>query len=115
MTPAEYKNGGKYLVIKYSFAESPFGHILVASTEKGICYMAFADDEFLAFSTMQNHFPNAQYRQMVDLIQQTALYIYPQLDKAEPNKTTFERIRFSAQNMANALENSDGIIDDLRT
>lgn len=76
MTPAEYKNGGKDLAINYSFAESPFGNILVASTGKGICYMAFTDDEHVAFSTMQNHFPNAHFRQMVDLIQQNALYIF---------------------------------------
>ena len=76
MTPAEYKNGGKDLAINYSFAESPFGNILVASTEKGICYMAFTDDEPVAFSTMQNHFPNAHFRQIIDLIQQNALYIF---------------------------------------
>ena len=76
MTPAEYKNGGCNLNINYSFAESPFGNILVASTTKGICYMAFADDDELAFSSLQNHFPNAQFRQMVDLIQQNALYIF---------------------------------------
>lgn len=76
MTPAEYKNGGKDLAINYSFAESPFGNILVASTEKGICYMAFFDDEIVAFQTIRNHFPNAVFRQMVDLIQQNALYIF---------------------------------------
>lgn len=76
MTPAEYKNGGKNLTINYSFAESPFGDILVASTEKGICYMSFSDDGDKAFSTMQNHFPNANFKQMVDLIQQNALYIF---------------------------------------
>lgn len=76
MTPAEYKNGGKDLAINYSFAESPFGKILVASTKKGICYMAFADNEATAFSAMQNHFPNAHFRQIVDLIQQNALYIF---------------------------------------
>ncbi|WP_310555715.1 methylated-DNA--[protein]-cysteine S-methyltransferase [Flavobacterium sp.] len=76
MTPAEYKNGGKDLAINYSFAECQFGNILVASTEKGICYMAFADDEIIAFSTMHNHFPKANFRQMVDLIQQNALNIF---------------------------------------
>jgi AraC family transcriptional regulator, regulatory protein of adaptative response / methylated-DNA-[protein]-cysteine methyltransferase len=76
MTPAEYKNGGRDLVINYSFAESTFGNILVASTPKGICYMAFADNEIAALSTFKNHFPNAHYRQMVDLIQQNALYIF---------------------------------------
>ncbi len=45
MTPGEYKNGGENLSINYSFAETPFGNILVASTSKGICYIAFADNE----------------------------------------------------------------------
>lgn len=76
MTPAEYKNGGKNLDINYSFAESHFGNILVASTVKGICYMAFTDDETHAFSILQNHFPNAHFRQNVDLIQQNALSIF---------------------------------------
>jgi AraC family transcriptional regulator of adaptative response/methylated-DNA-[protein]-cysteine methyltransferase len=76
MTPAEYKNGGKDLAINYSFAESPFGNILVASTQKGICYMAFYEDETTAFSTMQSHFPNASFHRKLDLIQQNALFIF---------------------------------------
>ena len=76
MTPGEYKNGGENLSINYSYAESPFGNILVASTSKGICYMAFADDEKEALKTLQKNFPNARYKQMVDLIQQNALYIF---------------------------------------
>lgn len=76
MTPAEYKNGGNALSINYSFAESPFGNILVASTSKGICYLAFADDREEAFSQLQHQFPNAGYHQVVDLIQQNALFIF---------------------------------------
>ncbi len=76
MTPGEFKNGGENLFINYSYAESPFGDILVASTPKGICHMAFADDETEALHKLQNNFPNAQLRQMVDLIQQNALYIF---------------------------------------
>ncbi len=76
MTPGEFKNGGENLSINYSYAESPFGNILVASTSKGICHMAFADDETQAFNALQKKFPNAQFRQVVDLIQQNALYIF---------------------------------------
>jgi len=76
MTPGEYKNGGENLTINYSFAESPFGDLLVASTSKGICHMAFADNQTNAFEEMKQHFPNASYHQMVDLIQQNALYIF---------------------------------------
>lgn len=78
MTPAEYKHDGKGLQINYSFAETPFGNILVASTEKGICYMAFCDDKALAFAIMQSQFSNAHFSQMTDLIQQNALAFFTQ-------------------------------------
>ena len=76
MTPGEYKNGGESLSINYSFAESPFGNILVASTTKGICYMAFADDPEETLHELKTKFPNASYKQMVDLVQQNVLYIF---------------------------------------
>jgi AraC family transcriptional regulator of adaptative response/methylated-DNA-[protein]-cysteine methyltransferase len=76
MSPGEYKNGGEELTINYSFAESPFGNILVASTPKGICHLAFADDEKAALEVLKNMFPKAAYRQMVDLAQQNVLYIF---------------------------------------
>jgi AraC family transcriptional regulator of adaptative response/methylated-DNA-[protein]-cysteine methyltransferase len=76
MTPGEYKNGGENLQINYSFAESPFGNILIASTVKGICYMAFFDDEAQVIKDLTSHFPNAHYRQRTDLAQQNALYIF---------------------------------------
>src|SRR6202012_6292919 len=70
MTPGEYKNGGEQLHINYSFAESPFGTIIVGSTAKGICYMAFADNGYdTAFAELQKYFPNATYNQLVDKIQ----------------------------------------------
>ena len=76
MSPGEYKNGGENITINYSFAETPFGNILVASTPRGICHMAFADDENLALQSLQEMFPNATYHQMVDLSQQNVLYIF---------------------------------------
>jgi AraC family transcriptional regulator, regulatory protein of adaptative response / methylated-DNA-[protein]-cysteine methyltransferase len=83
MTPGEFRNGGAELEINYSFAESPFGALLVASTSKGICYMAFVDHatpsgEPAAFADLRSRFPNARLRQMTDLIQQNALYIFTQ-------------------------------------
>ncbi|MDN3585101.1 methylated-DNA--[protein]-cysteine S-methyltransferase [Pedobacter aquatilis] len=76
MSPAEYKNGGKNLSINYSFAETPFGNIIVASTTKGICYMVFEDDEETAMTNLKVKFPNATYLQKLDLIQQNALFIF---------------------------------------
>lgn len=76
MTPGEYKNGGENLNINYSFAESPFGNIIVASTPKGICHVAFTGDETKALEALMNKFPNAYFKQMTDLIQQNALFIF---------------------------------------
>src|SRR6187399_473775 len=78
MTPGEYKNGGEALSINYSFAESPFGEIIVASTSKGVCHLAFITDRDSAMAELQAQFPHARYGQTVDLIQQNALYIFSQ-------------------------------------
>lgn len=76
MTPAEFKNGGKNLSINYSFAESPFGKLLVASTAKGVCYMAFYEEEDLALESLKMKFPNAVFIPETDLLQQNALFIF---------------------------------------
>ncbi|WP_336958408.1 methylated-DNA--[protein]-cysteine S-methyltransferase [Chryseobacterium contaminans] len=76
MSPAEYKNGGKSLAINYSFSESPFGNILVASTEKGICYMAFENDKETALGNLQHKFPNASFFEKQDALQKNALSIF---------------------------------------
>ncbi len=76
MTPGEYKNRGENLLVNYSYAETPFGQILVASTHKGICHMGFVDNEELAFQELKKPFPNATFNQVVDRIQQHALFIF---------------------------------------
>jgi len=76
MTPAEYRDGGRMLSINYSFAESPFGSLIIASTQKGICYMAFYEDEKPAFQLLQQQFPQAAYSHKLDMLQQNALFIF---------------------------------------
>ncbi len=76
MTPAEYKNGGSELTINYNFAVSHFGPLLTASTQKGVCYMAFYNDEFVAFELLREKFPKAKYIAQPDEFQQNALSIF---------------------------------------
>lgn len=76
MTPGEYKNGGENLNINYSFRESTFGNIIVASTSKGICHIAFYDDETTALNNLQNQFPAATYQHAKDEQQQNALIVF---------------------------------------
>ncbi|MEA4983170.1 MAG: methylated-DNA--[protein]-cysteine S-methyltransferase [Paludibacter sp.] len=76
MTPAEYKNGGRNLTICYSFAETPFGKVIIASTHKGICFMAFEEDETIALGLLKQQFPNSAFQQGQDVMQQHALSIF---------------------------------------
>ncbi|RZK60109.1 MAG: methylated-DNA--[protein]-cysteine S-methyltransferase [Pedobacter sp.] len=76
MTPGEYKNGGENLVINYNFHHTPFGNLLIAGTTKGVCYMAFADDELLAFEELHQQFPKASFNKLTDKNQEDALQIF---------------------------------------
>ena len=76
MTPAEYKNGGSELSINYNFSDTPFGSILAASTEKGVCYMAFYEEKLTALALLKAKFPNAIYIDKTDVLQQNALSIF---------------------------------------
>ncbi len=60
MTPAEYKQGGQDLIINYSFVETLFGEVLVASTHKGICALSFVEDQAEALQQLKLQFPKAQ-------------------------------------------------------
>jgi AraC family transcriptional regulator, regulatory protein of adaptative response / methylated-DNA-[protein]-cysteine methyltransferase len=76
MTPAECKNGGKNLSVNYSFSKSPFGDLIIASTKKGVCHMAFNDDKANALNDLKKKFPNATFEWKMDLFQQKALSIF---------------------------------------
>jgi len=78
MTPAEYKHGGVDLIINYSFAETPFGDVMIASTQKGICYLSFSDDGDASRKELNRQFPAAQFVHRLDRIQQNALFIFTQ-------------------------------------
>ena len=85
MTPGEYQKGGENLTIRYSFANTPFGAILVASTAKGICYLGFADDRSHTLSELRQLFPNARYQQQTDDRQRSALSVFTN-DWSQPSR-----------------------------
>jgi AraC family transcriptional regulator of adaptative response/methylated-DNA-[protein]-cysteine methyltransferase len=76
MTPGEFKEGGANLYINYSFAETPFGDILIASTPKGICHISFAKNQKEELQVLRSQFPQASFVQKTDLLQQNALNIF---------------------------------------
>ena len=73
MTPGEYKNGGADLIINYSFVETPFGLVTIASTSKGICHLSFSADEENGFQKLVSIFPAALFQMKSDPFQKEAL------------------------------------------
>ncbi|MBK1696985.1 methylated-DNA--[protein]-cysteine S-methyltransferase [Rhodovibrio salinarum] len=59
MTPASYAKGGAGARIAYATAESPLGRLLVAATERGVCFVAVRDDEATLVATLEAEFPSA--------------------------------------------------------
>lgn len=85
MTPGEYKNGGEQLRINYSFSDTFFGKVLVASTLKGVCFIAFTADEDAELAVLKAKFPQAQYQQQTDAFQRDVLQIFLQ-NWVQPNQ-----------------------------
>jgi len=78
MTPEEYKDQGINLEIHYSFADCPFGKLIVASTQKGICSLSFANDENSAVTTLKKSFPKASFIEGTNILHQNALSVFSQ-------------------------------------
>lgn len=74
MTPGEYKNGGQRIGINYEYATSPFGRVLIASTDKGVCHVGFDDPS--ALSELKRRFPKAQVHQKTDLFQKDVIRFF---------------------------------------
>ena len=76
MTPAEYKYGGQHLTIHYQFSETPFGQVLIASTQKGICTLRFVENTAEALAHLKEQFPKAMFIAQSDSLQQSALALF---------------------------------------
>lgn len=74
MTPGEFKNGGRRLSIYYENYPSPFGKVMVANTEVGICFMSF--DVESAVDQLRAQFPNAAITHQSHELQQKAVQIF---------------------------------------
>ncbi|KQN26883.1 6-O-methylguanine DNA methyltransferase [Sphingomonas sp. Leaf33] len=56
MTPSAWKRGGAGVTIRWTVAATSLGPLLIAATDKGLCRVAFDEDEALLCA----RFPNAQ-------------------------------------------------------
>src|SRR5690606_37452187 len=87
MTPARYKNAGKGIDIHYSYQQSPCGQVIVGSTHRGLCYMAFGEDSVDMLQELKQRFPQAQFVATTDEYQRNALAIF------EPQKQPLQQVK----------------------
>src|SRR5580704_18562883 len=60
MTPRGMREGGAGLMIRYTTAASPLGRMLVATTDVGICSIAFGKDDHELVAGLRERFSKAQ-------------------------------------------------------
>ncbi len=60
MTPGAARRGGDGEIIRTALADSPFGRLLVGATDKGVCFLGFAEPDDALMGDLCRRFPRAQ-------------------------------------------------------
>lgn len=60
MTPGAARRGGEGEVIRTAFADCPFGRLLVGATERGVCFIGFAEPDPMLDGDLRRRFPRAR-------------------------------------------------------
>ena len=59
MTPRQYQRGGAPLTLHYATGNTRLGPMMIAATERGICFLQFADDAADLLAALKAEFPHA--------------------------------------------------------
>jgi AraC family transcriptional regulator of adaptative response/methylated-DNA-[protein]-cysteine methyltransferase len=59
MTPGSVRRGGQGEQIRTAFADCPFGRLLVGATDKGVCFIGFAEPDEALMGDLRRRFPKA--------------------------------------------------------
>ena len=59
MTPGAARRGGQGERIRTAFADCPFGRLLVGATDKGVCFIGFAEPDDALMGDLRRRFPKA--------------------------------------------------------
>lgn len=60
MTPGAARRGGDGEVIRTALADCPFGRLLVGATDKGVCFIGFAEPDEALLGDLRRRFPHAR-------------------------------------------------------
>lgn len=66
MTPAQYRRAGEGTAISYATLDTPVGLMMIAATDRGICFVAFGDSDVELLERLQGEYRNAAIEPMRD-------------------------------------------------
>lgn len=85
VTPGEYKSGGAGVTIRYGLHDTPFGKMLIGTTERGICHLGFVvRSEGEAIDSLVTSWPQAE---MIEDSRSTAPLVEPIFDLTKRGST----------------------------
>ncbi|SHH69682.1 Bifunctional transcriptional activator/DNA repair enzyme Ada [Vibrio aerogenes CECT 7868] len=59
MTPSDYRSGGQDMHIAFAVRETVFGLLIMAATERGVCFVHFGESIASLIQALHTEFPNA--------------------------------------------------------
>ena len=83
MEPAKYRRGAIAAPIRYAFANSPLGRMLIAATEQGICSIQFADSDEELEQGLRHEFPFAIRRRDDEALAKVTQQVVDQISGIE--------------------------------
>lgn len=66
MTPGQYRAGGKGVSVSYAFQQTELGPLLMAASDRGLCFVQFGADEPALLDQLASEFPQAVIGPMPD-------------------------------------------------
>jgi len=61
MTPSAYRRGGAGETIAHAFRHTAMGPLLMAATDRGVCFVQFGTSESALIAQLESEFPNASH------------------------------------------------------
>jgi len=85
MTPARYAAGGKGETVRYAIARSSIGHVLVASTARGICAVTLGDNAETLSHGLAGEFPGARVERADESLTSSLKAVVDSIDGRAPD------------------------------
>ncbi|MXY39592.1 MAG: methylated-DNA--[protein]-cysteine S-methyltransferase [Rhodospirillaceae bacterium] len=96
MTPATYRRGGAGARIAWTAAPCALGLLLVAATERGICFVAFDDSEAALLTELGAEFPHAEIVPDIGILEAWTAEVLRRVEGRPPRATLPLDVRATA-------------------